>query len=97
MSANAGDAADVDVEADALYHVRLIHGWPPLGKSPPLDKLLVSSFYGLQLELRGKARDLYDSRSSITLFNDGQSVSKTGEIRKAATAPLHLGPRHQPY
>ncbi|KAE9013535.1 hypothetical protein PR003_g15036 [Phytophthora rubi] len=95
MSGNAGEAGskavDVDVEADAIYHVRLIHSWPPLSKSPPLDNDLVSSFYGLQLELRGKTKDPNDPQSPITLFNDGQSVSKTGEIRKATTALLHFG------
>ncbi|KAF4132768.1 hypothetical protein GN958_ATG18066 [Phytophthora infestans] len=80
----------VDVELDAMYHVRLIHSWPPL-TSPQLDKTLVSSFYGLQLELRGSVKDRNDSQSPITLFNDGQTVSKAGEIRHPASSPLHFG------
>ncbi|KAJ8556903.1 hypothetical protein ON010_g9064 [Phytophthora cinnamomi] len=103
MSGNASDATsktssavNIGVEDDAVYHVRLIHSWPPLSKSPPLDKTLISSFYGLQLELRGKTKDQDDPQSPITLFNDGQSVSKTGEVRKAATAALYFGSNSPP-
>ncbi|KAG6957168.1 hypothetical protein JG687_00010166 [Phytophthora cactorum] len=95
MSGTGADGAPkettdvVDVESDAMYHVRLIHSWPPQ-TSLQLDNSLVSSFYGLQLELRGKVKDRNDSQSPITLFNDGQTVSKTGEIRNPASSPLHF-------
>ncbi|GMF23808.1 unnamed protein product [Phytophthora lilii] len=90
MSGNQG-TVDVDADGDALYHVRLIQKWPPPLTSPPLDKTVLSSFYGLQLELRGTTKDLDDPQSPITLFNDGQTVSKTGAIKKAIAAPLHFG------
>ncbi|ETK84675.1 hypothetical protein L915_10393 [Phytophthora nicotianae] len=96
MSGNGVEAASkatsdvVDTECDAMYQVRLIHSWPPQ-TSVLLDKTLVSSFYGLQLELRGNIKDRTDSQSPITLFNDGQTVSKAGEIRKPTSSPLHFG------
>ncbi|KAL3658576.1 hypothetical protein V7S43_016460 [Phytophthora oleae] len=86
---SSNEAVNGDVESDAEYHVRLIHIWPP--PTPPQHKTLESSFYGLQLELRGNVKDQDDPQSPITLFNDGQTVSKTGEIRKPASSPLHFG------
>ncbi|KAG7387013.1 hypothetical protein PHYPSEUDO_014889 [Phytophthora pseudosyringae] len=95
MSRNGAEATSkksgADAEADATYHVRLILSWPPSQTSTTLDKTLVSSFYGLQLELRGNVKDQDDPQSPITLFNDGHTVSKTGEIRKPASASLQFG------
>ncbi|KAG1698732.1 hypothetical protein DVH05_014687 [Phytophthora capsici] len=88
MSAS-NETVNGDIESDGDYHVRLIHIWPPPTRSP-LNKALLSSFYGLQLELRGNVKDPDDPQSPITLFNDGDTVSKTGRIRKPASVLLHF-------
>ncbi|KAK1943975.1 Reticulocyte-binding protein 2 a [Phytophthora citrophthora] len=86
---SSNEAVSGNVESDGNYHVRLIHIWPPPTCSS-LNNALNLSFYGLQLELRGNVKDQDDPQSPITLFNDGQTVSKTGIVRKPASAPLHF-------
>jgi hypothetical protein len=88
--------AVVDVEADAMYHVRLIHSWPPLFTAPALDQTLAMSFYGLQLELRGTSTAQDDRRSPIALINDGQPIPQSEEIRREVAVLLPFGSSSPP-
>ncbi|RLN70468.1 hypothetical protein BBJ28_00018543 [Nothophytophthora sp. Chile5] len=90
MSGNAGDSTSQATEDDAVFHVRLIHCWPPPETSPPQEEALLSSFFGLQLELRGSTTSLPSQTESTTPASQVTTAPLLFQSNGAASINQHL-------